>query len=342
MTAPVTTASSSSRQPFLANPARVELLVIAVIALAVGVAEYASDGLRRATLSLVEREELLVVELIALLIVAAIGLAVYSWRRYREFVRAEQLNLRLQASVTEAEVRNQRYRSYADAVVRGQENERLRLARELHDDTIHRLILLGQKIELARLDLAFSADRSEDDRPDLDEVQQLTNATIDHIRRFIQDLRPTFLDELGLVPALRSLTDEKAARTGIDITLTTTGHQSRLGQNDELTLYRIAQTALRNVSLHSEATEAEILLDFGPDTITLTIEDDGVGFDVGNQADRPRDDHFGLLGMQERAELTGGRFAIRSTLGAGTIVRAEIPYQVEGVEEPEPVPQSRS
>lgn len=198
--------------------ARIELAIIAAVAVAAGIAEYSNDGLRRATVSLVEREDLLAAELLALLLITAIGMAIYAWRRYREFLRAENLNLSLRASVSEAGALNQRYRSYADAIVRGQEHERLRLARELHDDTIHRLILIGQKLELARMDLEPSPTA-----PDLEEVQQLTNNTIDHIRRFIQDLRPTFLDELGLVPALQALTDEKTDRTGIKMTLTTTG-----------------------------------------------------------------------------------------------------------------------
>lgn len=301
--------------------ARRDLILVAGFVLLAALAELAVAPLQRATIFVVRYEELFVAELLVILFAVAVGMAFYAVRRLGDARRFQAESVQLRTSVDEAKGLNRRYRNYAEAVLHGQEEERMRLARDLHDDSIHRLILLGQRLELARLDHAPSP---ADD--DLAVIQQIVNDTIANMRLFIQELRPTFLEELGLVPALRTLVTEKSERTGVDIALEVSGSSVRLDEGMEVTLYRIAQTALRNVVLHAKGQSARVCLDIGDDAIDLLIEDDGVGFDTPPDRGREIDsDHFGLLGMRERAELQGGRFSIDSTPGQGTTVRVTLP-----------------
>ena len=302
--------------------ARNDLLVVGAMVLAAAVAELTIAPLQRATIFVVRYEELFVAELLIVLLFTALGMAFYAWRRLSDARRFQAVSRQLRWSVDEAHGLNRRYRNFADAVVHGQEEERVRLARDLHDDSIHRLILLGQKLELVRHDHSPSpADR------ELAVIQTIVNDIIANMRRFIQELRPTFLDELGLVPALDALVTEKAQRTGVDITLDADKDTPRLSETEEITLYRIAQTALRNVILHADCQSAEVRLRFGDEAIDLEVGDDGVGFEVDpSGVTRGVDnDHFGLLGMKERAELQGGHFVIESAPGEGTTVRVRLP-----------------
>jgi signal transduction histidine kinase len=301
--------------------ARRDLVLVGALVLVAAVAELMVAPLQRATIFVVRYEELFVAELLVILFAATVGMVFYAVRRLGDARRFQAESAELRTSVDEAKGLNRRYRNYAEAVLHGQEEERMRLARDLHDDSIHRLILLGQRLELARLDHAPSP---ADD--DLAIIQQIVNDTIANMRLFIQELRPTFLEELGLVPALRALVTEKSERTGVDITLEVRGSSVRLDEGMEVTLYRIAQTALRNVVLHAQGESARVCLDIGDDAIDLVIEDDGVGFEAPTDRGREIDsDHFGLLGMRERAELQGGRFWIDSSLGQGTTVRVTLP-----------------
>ena len=301
--------------------ARFDLLVIIAIALLVATAELYLDFVDPFTAWMVSRQHLLLTEIFTLLAIGTVGFAIYSWRRWREVVAARRDNQALRQSMVRAEGLNERYRSYAEAVTQGQEEERMRLARELHDDTIHRLILLNQQVELVRFDHSESPVAT-----DLDKMHTLLTDTIDHIRRFIQELRPTYLDELGLIPALRILAQEKRARTGIDIQFSVTGEETRLPAAAELTLYRIAQTALRNVVLHAKASKTQVRLRFAQGSAHLSIEDNGVGFNVPDLTKLGKKGNFGLMGMSERAALHGGTFTIDSTLQKGTVVAITIPH----------------
>jgi signal transduction histidine kinase len=211
--------------------------------------------------------------------------------------------------------------SYVGAVTAGQEEERRRLARELHDDTIQSLIALNQRIQLAQLEL--------DNHPvaaKLEEVQQLTGQTIEDVRRFVRALRPIYLEDLGLKPALEMLARDSAEALGIPVRFAATGRDRRLGPEVELAFYRIAQEALSNVARHAEAGQASVRLDFTPDAAQLLIEDDGRGFQLPESpAAMAARGHFGLLGMYERAELIGGRLEIESAPGAGSRLRLALP-----------------
>lgn len=226
----------------------------------------------------------------------------------------------LQADRDRANVLKRRYRNFAEAEIHGNESERIRIARELHDDTIHRIIILGQHIELLKYD--------NPDNPlvnDLDKLVTLTNDSIDHLRGVIKDLRPSHLHKLGLIPAVKGLVKEKNSINDCKINLSIHGDGYRLNDGVELILYRLTQTAVQNLRLHSQCTEAYISLSFTNICVSLVIEDNGVGFDVPDEAHLFETGHYGLLGMKERAQICNGTFMIHSVKGSGTRLSAEIP-----------------
>ncbi len=300
--------------------ARFELLIIAGVAFVFAVLELYIDSFQRLVIWAAQNEALLVTEVVTLALVLAVGLAIYAWRRWREAVALEADKMRLQQTVTVEQDANRLMRSYADAVTRGQEAERRRLARELHDDTIQRLILLNQKVELAAFDHAGSRAAG-----DLFEMKGVLTETIDSVRHFIQELRPTYLDELGLTAALGSLIKQTRERTELLIEFEAPGDVCRLSESLELALYRIVQSALANVVQHADASMVTVVLDFRPNSIQLTIQDDGIGFKHVDESKLVADGHFGLIGMRERAELIGATYQINSTPNVGTTIEISVP-----------------
>jgi signal transduction histidine kinase len=197
-------------------------------------------------------------------------------------------------------------------VVAGQEVERRRLARELHDETGQALtsILLGLR----------AVEESGDDA-NVDELRELVVATLQDVRRLAVQLRPKALDDFGLVAALERLTQTFSEGSGIEVDLVSQLGDERLPAEVETTLYRVVQEALTNVVKHAEATQVSIVLMRREGTATAVIEDDGRGFEPAEL----RDGTLGLEGMRERAELHDGRLTVESAPGAGTTLRVEIP-----------------
>ena len=200
-------------------------------------------------------------------------------------------------------------------VVAIQELERRRLARELHDETGQALtsILLG-------LRTVEEAHGEEGLRAAVAEVRELVRSTLQDVRQLAVELRPTALDDFGLVPALERLTEAFGEQTGMAVAFEST-LGDRLAPEIETALYRIVQEALTNVVKHARARSVSIVLGEKADAATLVVEDDGGGFDPA----RPRDGGLGLLGMRERMELVGGRLTVESRPGAGTTLVAEVP-----------------
>jgi len=206
-------------------------------------------------------------------------------------------------------------RDYIGAITRGQEDERRRLARELHDETLQALIALRQRVQLAQM-------KAKDDemQKSLAELESLSGSAIDELRRLTRALRPIYLEDFGLVTALEMLARE-STKVGFEVEFTCSGTERRLDPAAELTLFRIAQEALSNVSRHAGATHTQIGLDFQPSAATLEIRDNGRGFSPPRSpAEFAPSGHYGLLGMHERAELIGGKLSIESA-GNGTIIR---------------------
>lgn len=211
--------------------------------------------------------------------------------------------------------------SYIGAITSGQEEERRRLARELHDDTIQSLIALKRRVELAQL-----ASKNGSSEASLVEVVSLTEKTIENVRRQTRALRPIYLEDLGLVTALEMLARETSQAANIPIDFQRQGTENRLNPNAELALYRMAQEALNNVIQHAQASQANLGISFTSQEVTLHVSDNGRGFDVPNSpAEFAPGGHFGLLGMYERAELIGARLEISSTPGQGSRITVRLP-----------------
>jgi signal transduction histidine kinase len=196
-------------------------------------------------------------------------------------------------------------------VVAGQELERRRLARELHDET-------GQALTSILLGLRALEDANTG--VDLDELRELVVATLQDVRRLAVQLRPKALDDFGLVAALERLAQTFAESSGIRVQLQANVGEARLPPEVETTVYRIVQEALTNVVKHAEATEVSILLVRRDGTLTVVLEDDGGGFDPN----AVRSDSLGLEGMRERVALHDGRLTVESAPGAGTTLRIEV------------------
>ncbi len=201
-------------------------------------------------------------------------------------------------------------------VVEAQELERARLARELHDETGQALtsILLGLKPLEQTVDSAEA-------REALASVRELVISTLQDVRRLAVELRPSALDDFGLVPAVERLTDTFREQSGLRVDLESQLGDERLATEAETTLYRVIQEALTNVIKHAGAERVSILLQRKDGAVVAVVEDDGSGFETAST----RADALGLAGMRERVSLAGGRLQVESTPGAGTTVVAEVP-----------------
>lgn len=203
---------------------------------------------------------------------------------------------------------------YARAVTQAQEEERARLARDLHDETIQTLIALGHKAQMVQRNQVRDPNQAVQQ---VNELREMITHSIDEVRRFSRALHPHYLDELGLVPALETLAHEAEAAFNVS------GAPYRLEPEKELTLYRIAQEALNNTRRHAHAQHIQVELKFESAAVLLRVHDDGQGFEVPsylNLNDLTRTGHFGLIGMRERALLVNGQLRIVSSTGKGTTV----------------------
>lgn len=203
---------------------------------------------------------------------------------------------------------------YIGAITSAQEDERMRLARELHDDTIQAVIALKQRVQLAQKSV-----KDQHGRQSLNELETLAEQTIENLRRLTRALRPIYLEDLGLVTALEMLTRETSQNNHLVVDFQKTGEERRLTREVELSLYRIAQEALNNVVKHSKATHADLKIVFDTSEIKMEVSDNGSGFMVPKSpTEFAPNGHFGLMGMHERADLIGARLEIESALGKGT------------------------
>ncbi len=211
--------------------------------------------------------------------------------------------------------------SYIGAITRGQEDERQRLARELHDDTIQSLIALKQRAQLTRRALPKDVPL-----PALEELESLTEQTIQNLRRTIRALRPIYLEDFGLAAALNILSTEIGQASDLLVEFQRTGVERRLAADVELALYRMAQESLNNTARHAHAEKASVHIEFAPEIVRIQISDDGVGFTPpSSPAEFMPGGHFGLVGLHERAQLLGAKLEIKSAPGKGTQVVITLP-----------------
>jgi signal transduction histidine kinase len=207
-----------------------------------------------------------------------------------------------------------------------QEEQRHRIARELHDQ-------MGQSIAALMLglkSLAHSYEAQEQARLQFQQLQNIANDLAREVHSLALDLRPTALDDLGLEVALCNYVEAWSSRWQIPSDFHSNGFtDQRLASHLETTIYRIAQEALTNVARHASAQTVSLILERADDRIGVIIEDDGCGFDVATVIKNPaKDQRLGLLGMEERVALVGGSLTIESTRGTGTSVYVRIPNSI--------------
>jgi signal transduction histidine kinase len=212
-------------------------------------------------------------------------------------------------------------------VIGAQEEERRRIARELHDETSQALTALVVGMDTATLGRELDNAKLEEK---LAGLKQLAVRTLEGVHGLIFDLRPSILDDLGLVASLQWYAENRLAPTGVRFHLEVSGEDRRLPGEVETALFRIGQEALSNVAKHAEASNVVLSVEFEEDAVAVEVEDDGQGFDPSTVEQPPAGPvGWGILGMRERTSLLGGVLEISSQPGAGTRVRATIPLEWE-------------
>jgi two-component system sensor histidine kinase UhpB len=245
--------------------------------------------------------------------------------RQAELIAAQEARLQalkqLQRDLTKREAL--RHELLRHTVI-AQEDERARIARELHDETAQFLTALS--LNLATLKNACPGDQKTEQL--LERLQTLSQQMSQGIQQMVHDLRPAQLDDLGLVSALQVLVDEVRSRTGLDVTLQVDGDHRRIDPLIETVLFRVAQESLTNVIRHAGCEHADVGLEYTPERVSVRIQDNGVGFNPQEIHSPPRG--WGLEGMRERAESVGGDLKLKSVPGRGTLVEVQVPLSLMG------------
>jgi two-component system sensor histidine kinase DegS len=222
-----------------------------------------------------------------------------------------------------AQLLQKKLRHVTHQILTAQEEERKKISRELHDEVVQTLV--GINVELATLVHGNSPDvRVFKDK--IAATQRLVESSVDAVHRFARDLRPAVLDDLGLVPALRTYCESLAARKKLKIRLTADSAVEHLASDKRTVLFRVTQEALTNVARHAHATRVKLSITKAGPVVRLEISDNGKSFAVRKVLGAKSNKRLGLVGMRERVEMVGGTLAIESTPGHGTTVRADLPF----------------
>jgi len=240
----------------------------------------------------------------------------------QEIIRRKALEQALKTS-------EQQLRQLSHEILLTQEAERKRISRELHDTVLQTLV--GISVHLASL-TPKPTDNPSSLRRKIAQTQLLVEKSLAMVHRFAVELRPTVLDDLGLIPALHTFMKDFMKRTGVRASLTAYAAVNQMPIGQSAVLYRVALEALNNVAIHAQASAVEVQIKKLPDWICLTITDDGKSFDVKRVLRTKGNGRLGLLGMRERLQMIGGKFSVKSTPGHGTTVTARIPVSTEGAE----------
>jgi signal transduction histidine kinase len=206
--------------------------------------------------------------------------------------------------------------------LQAQEDERKRISRELHDEIAQTLV--GINVRLSEL----SRDAEVNPRglqKRIARAQRLVEKSVATVHRFARELRPSVLDDLGLVPALHTFMKGIREQTGMRVSLSAFGAVEKINGDKRTVLYRVAQEALNNAARHAQASQAEVRIEKLGGAICVTIKDDGKGFQLEQVLRANKNRRLGLLGMRERLQMVGGNVAIDSTPGEGTTILAQIP-----------------
>jgi len=274
---------------------------------------------------------------------SAVSVIVDITERKQAEAELHQLNLQLENRVTERTLELQtaneallehrrRLQTLSQRLVEVQEQERRALARELHDRVGQSLIALNLNLTIINNQLADKLTDPVSSR--LADSIKLATEIIAIVRDVMSDLRPLVLDEYGLVAALRAFVEKFETRYGLQIEFSSSEQPlPRVGSALEMTVLRIAQEALLNIVRHAQADLVSLSLQWEDHTVLLTVQDNGIGFQLSHEANYP--DGHGLMIMRERAEAVGGKLRVSSTSGMGTRIEASLPFQVDGKGEAE-------
>ncbi|MGD0016015.1 MAG: sensor histidine kinase [Verrucomicrobiia bacterium] len=261
-----------------------------------------------------------------------VELAAANRRLQREIVRRKAMEESLRNSeqhysglLEQSRHQQEQLRRLAHKLLSAQEEERKQISRELHDEIAQ--TLTGINVHLATLNNEATVNAKGLTKK-IARTQRLVEKSVDIVHRFARELRPTVLDDLGLIPALHSFMKEFTKRTGIHIHFTTftAARVEQLDNAKRTVLYRVAQAALTNTAQHAQASRVNVSIRKLPGAIRMEIKDDGKGFQVERVLFAKRYKRLGVLGMRERVEMVGGSFAVESSPGKGTTIRAQIPF----------------
>jgi signal transduction histidine kinase len=218
----------------------------------------------------------------------------------------------------------QRMRRLSHRVLLAQEEERREISRELHDEIAQ--TLTGINVQLASLKFESgigSASLSEH----ISSTQRLVERSVDIVHQFARDLRPTLLDDLGIIPALHAYLKGFAKRTGLHVAFSAFAGVEKMRNDSRIVLYRVAQASLVNIAQHAHASRVSVVIRSHPKAVLMEVKDDGRSFDVERVLDPIRNKRLGLIGMRERVEMVGGTFKVESAPGRGTTISAVLPFK---------------
>ncbi len=211
-----------------------------------------------------------------------------------------------------------------------QEEERKRISRELHDEIVQTLV--GINVHLASLKVKARVNIKELMKK-ISQTQRLVEKSVNIVHRFARELRPTVLDDLGLIPALQAFIKDFTKRTKINVDFIASPGLEQLNGTQRTVLYRVAQSALSNVEKHARASKVRFNISKLRGTVRMEIQDNGKSFEIDRVLYAKRHQRLGLLGSRERVEMIGGRFGVESIRGKGTTISAEIPITSDGAKE---------
>ena len=216
-------------------------------------------------------------------------------------------------------------------VLLAQEEERKEISRELHDEIAQ--TLAGINIHLAALKIEAVANTKGLSKK-IANTQRLVERSVKIVHRFARELRPTVLDDLGLIPALHSYMKDFSKRTGIQVEFTAFAGVERLNSTKRTVLYRVAQAALANIAQHAQANRIKVHIKKIASAVCMEVNDDGISFEVSRVLLAKTNKRLGLIGMRERVEMVGGIFKVKSAPGKGTTIQANIPFNIRANEKP--------
>jgi PAS domain S-box-containing protein len=257
-------------------------------------------------------------------------LAASNLKLEKEIVRRQAVELSLKRSeqhqrllLRRSHAMQEQLRNLSHQILSVQEEERKKISRELHDEIAQSLaginVLLGNlKAEAGVNGRGF--------QHQINRTQRLVEKSVDIVHRFARDLRPTLLDDLGLIPALHAFVKTFTQDTGVRVQVTVFAAIEKLDNARRTVLYRVAQEALTNVARHAQASTVELNIEKLADKVRMTIQDNGQCPPMDPMRKAQRGKRLGLIGMRERLEMVGGSFEIQCVKGKGTTVRAEVPF----------------